>query len=148
MVVAVRARAVAAAFWSHERRSSWSGVDVGMALRAVGVVVCGGVGWKGKWREREGREREGEWVFGCLYRSDRSPRGLLRPLAKHTNTSTMQSTPIFGGQGVRRVAFGCKLHSKVQPRVLAYLNCWHLWGGHEALYDDQEHQEEQTRLLY
>ena len=54
VVVAVRARAAAAAFWSQERRSLWSGVDVGVALRAVGLVVWGVVWWNAVGREGRG----------------------------------------------------------------------------------------------
>ena len=120
VVVAVRARAVAATFWSQERRSSWSRVDMGMALRAVGLVVCVGVWWKGGRRGREERES------GCLYALHRSPRGLLR-LKRSIPTlfSFKASVRLVGRAGRCAVplwgAYSTRLHSKVQTRRAAYL---------------------------
>jgi len=122
VVVAVRARAVAATFWSQERRSSWSGVDVGLALKAVGLVVCVGVWWKGERRGREERES------GCLYAFDRSPRGLLR-LKRSTPTLFLfkASLRLVGRAGRSCAvplwgAYLTRLHSKVQTRRAAYLS--------------------------
>jgi len=41
------------------------------------------------------------------------------------------------------------LHSEVQPRLTAYLSCWHTCGRQKTLDDEtgpQEHEEEEARL--